>query len=151
MYKLTASRTRASVASSLGELVATLAKVVGAAVNDNSTADDAVRADELDQAVRDSALCIARAVRLDIAQVANVTLLVRRSTVGLAEWVDYPAEQCQPFWLQLMSCQNIHLTVWSGRGAAVGVVTESMHVHSSLSIGVVASDVVGDGRWFRLR
>lgn len=29
--------------------------------------------------------------------------------------------------------------------AAVGVVTELMNVHASLSIGVVAGDVVGDG------
>ena len=39
------------------------------------------------------------------------------------------------------------LTVRSGAGAAVGVVTELVDVHAALGGGVVAAEVVGDGRW----
>lgn len=35
-------------------------------------------------------------------------------------------------------------TVWAGGGAAVGVVTELVDVHSALSVGIVASDIPGD-------
>lgn len=37
------------------------------------------------------------------------------------------------------------LTVRSGRGATIGVVTELMNVHATLRVGIVASDVVRDG------
>lgn len=33
----------------------------------------------------------------------------------------------------------------AGRGAAVGVVTERVDVHATLSVGIVARDVPGDG------
>lgn len=36
-------------------------------------------------------------------------------------------------------------TVRTGRGAAVGVVTELVDVERTLSVGVVAGDVPGDG------
>ena len=36
-------------------------------------------------------------------------------------------------------------TVGTSRGAAVGVVTELVNVESTLSVGVVAGDVPGDG------
>lgn len=39
----------------------------------------------------------------------------------------------------------------SGRGASVGVVAELVDVHSTLGVGIVAADVVGDGGWGRLR
>ena len=38
----------------------------------------------------------------------------------------------------------------TSRGAAVGVVTEGMDVHATLSASVVASDVPCDGSWGRL-
>ena len=34
----------------------------------------------------------------------------------------------------------------AGAGAAVGVVTELVDVHATLSVGVIALEVVGDGR-----
>lgn len=37
------------------------------------------------------------------------------------------------------------LTVRAGRGAAVGVVTKGVDVETTLRVGVVAGDVVGDG------
>ena len=33
----------------------------------------------------------------------------------------------------------------TGRGAAVGVVAESVDVHAALGVGIVARDVPGDG------
>lgn len=36
-----------------------------------------------------------------------------------------------------------------GRGATVGVVTELMDVDSTLSIGIIASDIPRDSRWGR--
>lgn len=42
------------------------------------------------------------------------------------------------------------LTVRASGGAAVGVVTEGVDVESSLGVGIVASDVPGDGSRGRL-
>lgn len=39
------------------------------------------------------------------------------------------------------------LTVRTGGGAAVGVVTELMNVHATLGIGIIARDVPCDGGW----
>lgn len=38
----------------------------------------------------------------------------------------------------------------AGRGAAVGVITEGVDVHAALGVGIVASDVPGDGGGSRL-
>ena len=39
------------------------------------------------------------------------------------------------------------LTVRSSRGAAVGVVAKGVDMHTTLSVGIVAGDIVGDGCW----
>lgn len=57
-------------------------------------ADDAVGADELDVLVRHGTLGVALGVGLDVAEVADVTLLVRGSTVLLAVGVDCPGVVC---------------------------------------------------------
>lgn len=85
----TAGRAGASVASLLALLVATLAQVVGAGVDNNGAAEDALGADQLDELVGDGALGVALGVGLEVAQVANVTLAVGRSTVGLVVRVDW--------------------------------------------------------------
>jgi hypothetical protein len=41
--------------------------------------------------------------------------------------------------------------VWSGTGAAVGIVPEGVNVHSTLGVGVVTRDVPRDGRLATLR
>ncbi len=43
-----------------------------------------------------------------------------------------------------------HLTVRAGRGAAVGVVAESVDVEAALGVGIVAGDVPADLGWGRL-
>lgn len=78
----------AGVASLQGLLVATLAEVIGAGVDNNSAADDAVGADQLDQGIGDGALGIALGVGLDVAEVADVAGLIGRGAVGLAMGVD---------------------------------------------------------------
>lgn len=84
----TASRTATSVASLLALLVATLAEVVSASVDDDGAAKHALRADQLDHLVADGALGVALAVGLEVAQVTDVALAVRRGAVGLLVRVD---------------------------------------------------------------
>jgi len=85
----TASGTSASVASLLALLVLALAEIVGAGVDDNGAAEDALGADQLDELVRDGALGVALGVGLEVAQVADVALAVGGSTVGLVVGVDW--------------------------------------------------------------
>lgn len=85
----TAGRTSASVTSLLALLVLALAKVVGAGVHDDGAAQHALRADQLDELVRDGALGVALGVGLEVAQVTNVALAVRGGAVGLVVRVDW--------------------------------------------------------------
>ena len=84
----TASRTSASVASLLALLVLALAEIVGAGVDNNSATKNALRADQLDELVRDGALGVALGVGLEVAQVADVALAVGGGAVGLVVGVD---------------------------------------------------------------
>lgn len=102
----TASGTAASVAGGERVGVAALAEVVGTGVDDDRAADDRVGADERDLLVlrgcqrpfltlRASATLtgdvdvdVARAVSLDVAEVADVTLSVRRTSVVLSMRVE---------------------------------------------------------------
>jgi len=86
--------------------VATLAEIVGASMNDNGAlvtsqhqgiwkkekeetyADDALGADQLDQLVCVASLSIALGVGLEVTQVTNVALLVGWGTVCLVVRVD---------------------------------------------------------------
>lgn len=54
-----------------------------------SYANDAVGANQLDKGVSDRALGVALAISLQVSEVTDVSLLVRRSTVGLVVRVDY--------------------------------------------------------------
>ena len=45
---------------------------------------------------------------------------------------------------------RLPLTVGSGGGATIGIVTKLVDVHATLSIGVIASDVPCNGSWGRL-
>jgi hypothetical protein len=57
-------------------------------VNNNSAAKNALRADQLDELVRDAARGVALGVGLEIAQVADVALAVAGGAVGLVVGVD---------------------------------------------------------------
>jgi hypothetical protein len=141
--KLTASRARASVTGLLALLVATLAKVISASVDNDGTAEDALGADQLDELVGDGALGVALSIGLEVAQVTNVALVILGGTVGLAVRVDC---QCMSTCFFLVPLHRLRtLTVRAGGSAAIGVVTEGVNVHTTLSVGVVAGDVPGDG------
>jgi len=65
---------------------------------------------------------------------------VRRGTVCLFEWVDYvkvPGQLEIPWFLRVLE----RLTVRASRCATVCVVSKLVNVHTSLSIGIMASDV----------
>jgi hypothetical protein len=124
----TAGRSGTSVASLEGLLALSLAKVIGAGMCNNSTTDDAVGADQLDQVVRHAALGVALGIGLNVAKVAHVAVLVGRAAVRL----------------------SVRVEVRASRRAAVGVVTESVDVEATLGVGVVASKVPRDGRGLRL-
>lgn len=117
-----------SVASLLALCVATLAKVISTGVDNDGAAEDAVWADELDVLVFDRALAVALAVGLEVAQVSYVALAVLWGAVLLAVGVE----------------------VWACRSASIGVVSKRMNVHTTLGIGIVASDIVGDLGWATL-
>ena len=95
----TASGTSASVASLLALLVLALAEVVGAGVDDDGAAEDALRADQLDELVRDGALGVALGVGLEVAQVADVALAVGGGAVGLVVGVDCVRREGGVSWL----------------------------------------------------
>ena len=85
----TTSRTCTSVASLLALIIATLSEIISAGVHNDSAADDALWADQLDELVGLLALCIALAVRLEIAKISDVAVAVLWCTVLLVLWVDY--------------------------------------------------------------
>ena len=43
--------------------------------------------------------------------------------------------------------EYVNLTVWASACAAVSVVAKSVDVHATLSVGIVARDIIGDGGW----
>jgi len=69
--------------------VPAFAEVVGAGMHDDGAAEHALRADELDQLVGHGALGVALAVRLEVAEVADVALAVGGGAVFLAVRVDW--------------------------------------------------------------
>ena len=75
-------------------------------------------------AISNTTLRISLSISLEVAQITNMALGVTGGTMRLAEGVE----------------------VRAGGGAAVGVVAKLVHVHAPLGVGVVARDVIGDGR-----
>lgn len=109
--------------------MAALSKIVLAAVDNDGSANNGVVAGQLEKSVLENTLGNTLGVGLDVSEVTNVSLGVGGSTVVLLEGVE----------------------VGAGRGAAVGVVSKLVDVESSLGVGIVALDVVGDGDGAGLR
>jgi len=99
--------------------MASLSEIISAVVDDNSTANDALSSNQLDELVCHGALSIALSISLEVAQVTNVTVVIGRCTMLLVLWVK----------------------VRTSRSAAVGVVAKGMDVHATLSVGIVAGYV----------
>jgi hypothetical protein len=91
-------------------------------------ANNTLASNQLDQLILDSPLRISLSVCLEVTQVTDMALLVFRRAVRLVVRVEMRARA----------------------GAAVGVVAKGVDVHAALGVGVVARDVVGDGRGRRL-
>ena len=82
-------------------------------------------------------------IGLEVAQVSHVAGLISWSAVCLSVWVDFVYKyQLRP---SLNNMLQRPLTVRACRCAAVGVVTELMNVHATLSIWVIAFDIPCDG------
>lgn len=101
-----------------------LAQIIRTSMHHNRASEDALGPNQLDVLVRHRAFGVALTIGLDISQITHVALGVPRCAMGFAERVE----------------------VGPGAGAAVGVVAELVDVHAALGGGVVAGDVVGDGR-----
>jgi hypothetical protein len=103
-------------------------------------ADNALRPDKLDELVRHAALSIALAVRLEVAQVADVAGLVGGGAVVFAVGVDYThISTLQSTASEIGDTGN--LTMRPRRRAPIRVVAKSVNVHATLSVGVVARDI----------
>jgi len=63
----TASRSGTGIASLLGLLVSSLAKIISSRVNDDGTANNALGANQFDELVGGRALAIALAISLEVA------------------------------------------------------------------------------------
>lgn len=101
----TASQTAASIASGLAKLVATLAQIIRISVDDEGTTQNRIGATQSELGILNVNSDIARCIGHNIAQIADVTLDIFRSTVSLAKWIE----------------------VGTGRCATIGVVTELVH------------------------
>lgn len=171
----TASRARTSIARLLRLLGSAPAQIIGAGVDDDSAlqntcqllsgtayartrvewkkrkgstyANNALGANELDQLVLNAALRITLTVGLEVAQVADMALVVLRSAVGLVVRVDCVPMSTAP---QAKRLENESLTVRSGGGATIRVITEGVHMHTTLGIRIVTRDVPRDSRRARL-
>lgn len=112
--------------------------------------------------VLDRALGVALGISGDVSQVTNVAVLIGGSTVGLVVGVDWkPGSQQGRTTCGEPSSgvaarrsgnpeQKSGLTVRTGRGATVGIVTKGVDVHAALRTSIVASDVPGDSGGIRL-
>lgn len=105
------SETSTSIASGQAQLMAALAQVIFIGVHDNSPTQNWVGPSKGNLAVGDVNFSDAFRIGDNISQVASVSVVICRPTMGLA----------------------LGIEVWSGRGAAVGVVTELMNVKSVLA------------------
>ena len=85
----TASRTTTRIPRLLALLVAALAEVVSAGMHNNGASEDALRADQLDELVAHRTLCVALAIGLEVAQVADVAVAVVGRAVLLAVGIDW--------------------------------------------------------------
>ena len=58
-------------------------------MNNNRASQHALRSDQLDHLVFDATLCVPLSIRLEITEIANVTLGVGGATVSFGEGVDW--------------------------------------------------------------
>lgn len=118
----TASRSAASVTGLEGVGMTALAQVVGTVVDHNSSPENGVGSNQLDQQVLLGALGNTGGVGVHVTHVTYVSLVGLWRTVGLGERVE----------------------VGTGRSAAVSVVTELVDMKPPLGVGIIALDLPAD-------
>jgi len=119
----TASGTTTGVASLEGFLVSTLTQVIGAGMDNNSPSQDAVRTNQLDDAINQRSPGNSMVVGLDVSQVTRMPVSVGGGAVSVSKGVE----------------------VRTSRGTSVGVVAELVDVHATGSVDVRVLDLVLDG------
>jgi hypothetical protein len=107
--------------------------------------EHALRANELDELVLHAALRVALPVRLEVAKVTYVAVAVFWGAVFLAVGVDCATLVSTSSEAVLLAGGCVRTMRTSAR-AAVGIVTESMDVHATLGVGIVAGHIPADGR-----
>lgn len=105
----------------------TLTQVILTSMDDDTSADDGIDTEQLDQLVLERALGYTIGVGLQVTHVTNVSDFVGWRTVGLLERVE----------------------VGAGRDTAVSGVPELVDVEPAKSIGAVTRNFVGDSGWLR--
>lgn len=148
------SWTSSSIARLLTLSVTTLSEIIGAGVDNNSAAENALGTNQLDQLVLHRALSIALSIGLEVSEITDVALRVLWCTVLLGVRVDCMRERKREREISIhgpgeantaMLCCATR-TVRSSAGAAVGVVSERVNVHATLRVGVVTGNVPFNGR-----
>lgn len=146
------SWTSSSIARLLALSVTTLSEIIGAGVDNNSAAENALGTNQLDQLVLHRALSIALSIGLEVSEITDVALRVLWCTVLLGVRVDCMRGRGWEISIHgpgeantAMLCCDTH-TVRSSAGAAVGVVSERVNVHTTLRVGVVTGNVPFNGR-----
>lgn len=109
--------------------MATLSKIILTTVDNNSSAENGVLTKKGDELVSLGALGNTISIGLDVTHVTNMAGLVLGGAVSKTEGVEMGAS----------------------RGATVGVVTELVNMEASEGIGIVTSDLPGDGGGLRSR
>lgn len=102
--------------------VTALAEIIGSSVDDDGSTDYRLGSDEFEKLVAESSFGVSRAICLNVAQVTVVSLTVEAVSVLLSGRIE----------------------VWSGRSAAIGVVTKLVNVHSPLCGGIISSQIIAD-------
>ena len=106
-------------------------------------ADDARGADEFDERVLHLTPGVALAVSLDVAEIADMAILVLGRAVGLVEGVDCVGRSASLHGSAAVA--SARRTVGARGRAAVGVVAKGVDVHAATGAGVIACDVPADG------
>jgi hypothetical protein len=98
---------------------------------------------QLDERILHGANRVALRVGGDVAEISDMALRVAGSTVILGEGVDWAGNRSTRLVSSASRRRDFRWarTVRSGRGAAVGVVTELVDVEATLGVGILAGDV----------
>jgi len=116
------SRASTSITSLQGFRMTAFPEIISAGMNNDSTPQDALWADQLNKVILRAADGVPLGISLDISQVPNVPVGIPGSTMILPKWVE----------------------VRAGRSAAISIVAKLVDVHSAFGIRVISLNIIGD-------